>query len=311
MSDRDVVIVRSVELEKILKNEFGAQGTGLGQYAISVQHLLPTQLSQQLRWICSIRNKCTHESEFKLYDPIRFNRVCDEVKAGLNAIDNSVGQFSSHQNYPERNTQIINIPQFTIPDTLVKFECTLVPYFINTNVTFDCITGRVIHLKEHTYTTRDKNVATKVNEQKIWLQLQDGREEYAEFCNFYLQVRKGQYITIVCGNRKKNRQYVAVYIHELQKYFYNTFVWNSLLFGIHTAIGKLVLCIFYLLGGPAWMIFSLLKTLLNPIVGDDSFVLFWVALVICLCIPIIMVIVVDRMISKRFKAHVAKIFGWS
>jgi hypothetical protein len=309
MSDRDLVIKRSVELENILRNDFGAQGSGLGQYAISVQHLLPTQLSKQLRWIGGIRNKAAHEAEFQLYDPIKFNNVCDEAKAALDAINNSVGQLSTHQNYLERSPQPISIPQFSIPDTLVKFECTLVPYFINTNVTFDCLTGRVIHLKEHTYTTRNKNVVTKINEQKIWLRLQDGREEYAEFSNFDIQVRKGQYITIVYGNCKKNRQYVAVYIHELQKYFYNTFVWINLLSGVHTLYTVTIAvlgCVFYLICAPL-----LTVALLVIIFREPSSTITFFALLVCLCIPVIMLIGENIIIIKRFKAHIAKIFGRS
>ena len=51
----------SRHLETLLKNEFGAEGTGLHSYTSSVEHQLPFAIVKKLRWIASVRNKVKHE----------------------------------------------------------------------------------------------------------------------------------------------------------------------------------------------------------------------------------------------------------
>jgi uncharacterized membrane protein YsdA (DUF1294 family) len=79
-------IVRSSELEKILKSKFGAEGTGLVMQAINVEHLLSPEVLRKLKWIGSVRNKATHDPlDFRL--PEEYVRVCDETKAILEQLD--------------------------------------------------------------------------------------------------------------------------------------------------------------------------------------------------------------------------------
>ena len=74
MSDNiSLVIRRSAELEKILKNKFGAQGNGLGQRVHYVEDRLAPELTKKLFWIVGIRNDAAHEPEsFQLHNPEKF-----------------------------------------------------------------------------------------------------------------------------------------------------------------------------------------------------------------------------------------------
>ncbi len=83
-----LVILRGAELEKILKNKFGAEGSGLGQRLRSVESRLAPELTKKLWWIVGIRNDAAHEPEsFQLHDSERFIRTCDEAKAMLDAME--------------------------------------------------------------------------------------------------------------------------------------------------------------------------------------------------------------------------------
>ncbi len=85
MSDRDIVITRSAELEKLL-DRLGAQGAGLGQKAISLQHQLPPDTNATLKYICGIRNKAAHEVAFSLYRPHEFLQACDRAKNSVQSV---------------------------------------------------------------------------------------------------------------------------------------------------------------------------------------------------------------------------------
>ncbi len=59
MSDRDIVIRHSAEIEVIL-DQLGAEGKGLGQKAISIKHLFTYEINQKLKSICYVRNVSDH-----------------------------------------------------------------------------------------------------------------------------------------------------------------------------------------------------------------------------------------------------------
>jgi uncharacterized membrane protein YsdA (DUF1294 family) len=85
MSDRDIVITRSAELERLL-DRLGGRGTGLGQKAISLDDRLPAETNATLKYICGVRNKAAHEVSFTLYRPNEFLQACDRAKSGLQAM---------------------------------------------------------------------------------------------------------------------------------------------------------------------------------------------------------------------------------
>jgi uncharacterized membrane protein YsdA (DUF1294 family) len=85
MSDRDIVITRSAELEKML-DRLGAQGAGLGQKSISLQHLFSSEINATLKYICGIRNKAAHEVAFSLFRPHEFLQACDRAKSSLQSL---------------------------------------------------------------------------------------------------------------------------------------------------------------------------------------------------------------------------------
>ncbi|HEY9619372.1 MAG TPA: hypothetical protein V6C78_03340 [Crinalium sp.] len=81
-----LVLIRAERLEKILKNELGAEGKGLGEYTRDLleKGKLSAEVGAKLKWISKIRNAAAHEpSSFKLTNPDKFVKTCNEVQAML------------------------------------------------------------------------------------------------------------------------------------------------------------------------------------------------------------------------------------
>jgi uncharacterized membrane protein YsdA (DUF1294 family) len=112
MSDRDIVITRSAELERLL-DRLGGRGNGLGQKAISLDDRLPPETNATLKYICGVRNKAAHEVSFTLYRPNEFLQACDRAKSGLQGMalpppQRKVG--SELDNPPAPRPKTINAP---------------------------------------------------------------------------------------------------------------------------------------------------------------------------------------------------------
>jgi hypothetical protein len=230
MSDRDLVIERCAELEGILKQKFRAEGRGLVQQAISIEHLLPPELMQNLRWIGRIRNECAHEVHFQLRDRDRYIRTCDQVKAALMALDASHSPWQAVTS--EGNTT------FRITGNLATFQIQPLPFpggiklpsLISSTIQFESFTGRIIDFKEKTEITESGKSKIKSLHQKIWMRLENGSEKFIEVVDHSLQARKGHQLTVLVGRRGGRSAYVAFYIHDLGTYFYNQGEWKKLLF---------------------------------------------------------------------------------
>lgn len=74
MSDIDLVIRRSREIEETLETRFGAKGKGLHQKLSSVEQKLPPDLVKQIRWIATMRNEVVHTSTI-LPDPEAYDQA--------------------------------------------------------------------------------------------------------------------------------------------------------------------------------------------------------------------------------------------
>ena len=82
MDDLQFVVATFQKLENILKNVFGAQGKGLGEYARSIEHILPTCLVKNLLYVAKVRNDLIH-SNVPLSSREAFEKRCAEIEQDL------------------------------------------------------------------------------------------------------------------------------------------------------------------------------------------------------------------------------------
>ncbi|MBY6199583.1 DUF4145 domain-containing protein [Vibrio hangzhouensis] len=83
MSDIESVVLRTRRLEKLLRQQYHADGKGLHQLVTSCEERLPHDVISKLRYIATIRNKVVHEEDFELDDMSGFMRTCDECEQEL------------------------------------------------------------------------------------------------------------------------------------------------------------------------------------------------------------------------------------
>jgi hypothetical protein len=133
MSDRDTAIGRSAAIEQMLA-QLGAEGSGLGQKSISLQHLFTDEINRKFKFICFVRNKAAHEVVFEFDRMERFVRDCDEVQAVLNELIARGTNPATIHNKSQPQTTSRKDSDFSIPPDLVKFK----------ELTFSSITGRLI-----------------------------------------------------------------------------------------------------------------------------------------------------------------------
>lgn len=85
MSQIETVVRGSKQIEKLLREEFGAQGRGLHEYLSDVESEIPDNIVRKGRYIASVRNKVIHDDE-DIYDIKNFNDAVEEVDAALKEI---------------------------------------------------------------------------------------------------------------------------------------------------------------------------------------------------------------------------------
>ncbi|MGD8174034.1 DUF4145 domain-containing protein [Vibrio sp. TRT 21S02] len=83
MSDMEKVVARTRKIERLLREQYHAEGTGLHQLITSCEERLPHDVIEKLRYIATVRNKAAHEEEFALDDSQAFLSVCDECEKEL------------------------------------------------------------------------------------------------------------------------------------------------------------------------------------------------------------------------------------
>jgi hypothetical protein len=237
---------------------------------------------------------------FRLHRPEQFISACDEAKVMLNSLSNNAGNRSSYQTSSDHTGYTRNARDFSIPPNLVTFNCTIIPVLQSTTITLSSLTGRVIKVKERTYTTTSGKVSTTTQEQKFWLSLSNTKEEYVELINFGLQAREGHLLTILYGARHGKTAYAAIYINELNRYFWQERYLNGLLFGGHMFLGKAFLYLVWMCTG------ALILTGLLASIGMNFLVGFLISFVL---LPFAAMVRSNSVIRTRFKAHLAKIFS--
>lgn len=83
MSDIERVIRASKSLEKLLEQQYGAEGRGLHEKASSVEDQLDAASLKSLRWVATMRNKVVHEDDFALPDPQGFSDTVERLTEAL------------------------------------------------------------------------------------------------------------------------------------------------------------------------------------------------------------------------------------
>ncbi len=211
MSSRDTVICHSVEIEKILE-KLGAEGTGLGQKSINLQHLFSSEINQKLKSICYVRNQAAHEVDFQCNRLDLFISNCDEVKEVLNSLDIQRMGDPRSQNMSYYSTYTSDFTAFSIPSNLREFS----------GIRFIARTGQVVRCEDKSYTNRSGEKAVTTRTQKIWLRLSSGNEEYLEFTDFAVnELRSGHRITIIYAKTDDRDFFVTLWIDQIKKYFYH------------------------------------------------------------------------------------------
>ena len=143
MSDRDTAIGRSAAIEQMLA-QLGAEGSGLGQKSISLQHLFTDEINRKFKFICFVRNKAAHEVIFEFDRMDRFVRDCDAVQAVLNALIEGSTDPAISQARSQPQTDPSHDADFSIPPDLVKFK----------DLTFSSVTGRLIQIQARSQTIK-------------------------------------------------------------------------------------------------------------------------------------------------------------
>lgn len=85
MSDIDLAVRRSQQLEQRLEGDLGATGKGLHQKVSSVEAALPRELVRKLRLVATVRNKVVHESP-RIDDRAAFVQAADDAERELKAL---------------------------------------------------------------------------------------------------------------------------------------------------------------------------------------------------------------------------------
>jgi hypothetical protein len=211
MSDRDIVIRHGAELEEILL-KLGAEGKTLGQKCISLKHLFTYELNQKLKFVCYIRNEAAHKVEFQCDQLDLFISKADEAKQELSFLV-SQGIAAPHsQDTADHSSNPSDFTEFSIPLDLSEFS----------GIRFTAITGRVIRSQERSHTTRSGKDTITERMQKIWLRQSSGKEEYLELDGSVIdQIRQGHVITVIRAQTKVRETCVALWINDLEQYFYH------------------------------------------------------------------------------------------
>lgn len=78
MSQVEAVVLRTRHIEKILREQYHAQGQGLHELISSCEERLPRKILKDIRYIATTRNKLANDESFELDDLDAFLALCDE-----------------------------------------------------------------------------------------------------------------------------------------------------------------------------------------------------------------------------------------
>jgi len=84
---RGIIIRGASELERILAEKFGADGTGLHSRAIAIQDQLGVALLKKIQFVATIRNRAAHDEDLSGVPFDNWDRARKQVLAALEALD--------------------------------------------------------------------------------------------------------------------------------------------------------------------------------------------------------------------------------
>ena len=88
MSDIDLAVKASKQIESTLDRMFGASGKGLHEKLTSVEKRLPVSLVKRIRYIATVRNKIIHDDEYRKFDDrAGFKLAVKQVKKELKSLE--------------------------------------------------------------------------------------------------------------------------------------------------------------------------------------------------------------------------------
>lgn len=141
MSPLDEMIYISQNLEKILQEQYGAVGRGLGEKAKSVENQLPEDVFRKICKLVAWRNKAVHENIDLANKKIEsFRRIAWEICFSLK---NDLGEDDSESDseYEENSYNSEELPSkdsvFWSILGFITFLVIMYPLFILFNVIFD------------------------------------------------------------------------------------------------------------------------------------------------------------------------------
>lgn len=84
MSDIELAIKSSKQIEEALERIYGAQGRGLHEKLTSVESLIPLETAKKIRYVASVRNSLVHEPDSDtIRDRARFEDIVRQILSGL------------------------------------------------------------------------------------------------------------------------------------------------------------------------------------------------------------------------------------
>lgn len=88
MSDIDLAVKASKQIESTLVRVYGAKGKGLHEKVSSVEKKLPASLVKRIRYVATIRNKILHDDDYRKFDDrSAFKSVFKQIKRELKRLE--------------------------------------------------------------------------------------------------------------------------------------------------------------------------------------------------------------------------------
>jgi hypothetical protein len=262
----------------------------------------------------SLRNPIAHGEPFtgtrqQVEEYTEYVKRTIKLEVSSNYAKSTNQQSASNDGSSSSSTQS---DQFNIPANLVKFQWAALPFLISTSAIFDCINGQILRTKERTINTIINNITIHTLEQKFWFKSKDSKEEYIEIFNFEIPAREGHSVIFLFASCGKKRRCVAVYIHELSRYYYNTNAWVELLRGLNFFPGVILFgLIYYVIALGVSLTFFLMTLLGKSFVGGFLGVLavLLFSTLLLLVIPGMLYRALSNFMCDKFKLHIGRIFS--
>jgi hypothetical protein len=201
---------------------------------LTTKHNIPTDMNQ-VQWLELVNLMQQYEGlsigdrDFiltmnKLRNPLAHGGLFTGTRIQVEKYAEYVGRIVSSASCSPRYNVSSNESNYHGPIALPNFNCVFLSRIPVANITLAKLTGKILNLKEKQY-TKDNSIVTHL---EVWLQLQNGKEEYLTLLDFVPPLRKGQTVSIICGTSSRATECIAVKIHEMDMNYFKSNVWKSL-----------------------------------------------------------------------------------